>query len=58
MRKLVREVDAPHPQGDGLSRREINADLTAMGVDFHSKAGLAELKTIRDDARAKRGRRS
>jgi len=54
--RYVHEVDTPHPAGNDLSRREINADLTAMGVNFHSSAGVTELALLRREERRKRGR--
>ncbi len=35
-----------------LTRREIEADLTAMGEDFDPTADLADLRKQRDEARA------
>lgn len=39
---------------DGLSRREINADLTEMGVEFDPYAPRDELIRLRDEGRAAR----
>lgn len=39
---------------EGLSRREINADLTALNVEFDPYGDRAELLKLRDEARAAR----
>lgn len=38
----------------GLSRREINADLTALNVEFDPYGDRTELLKLRDEARAAR----
>lgn len=37
---------------EGLSRREINADLTALNVEFDPYGDRTELLKLRDEARA------
>lgn len=39
---------------EGLSRREINADLTALNVEFDPYGDRTELLKLRDEARAAR----
>lgn len=39
---------------EGLSRREINADLTALNVEFDPYGDRTELLKLRDEAKAKK----
>lgn len=39
---------------EGLSRREINADLTALNIEFDPYGDRTELLKLRDEARAAR----
>lgn len=48
-KKAKAEETAGNPP---LTRREIEADLTAMGEDFNPAADLDELRRVRDEARA------
>lgn len=54
--KLREALDALlDDDSDGVSRRELNADLAALEVEFDPDADKAELLKLRDDARAAKG---
>ena len=42
------------PAANGLTHAEIEADLTAMGVDFDPRQSADELLALRDDTRFER----
>lgn len=48
------DIDAPNEDANGLTLREIHADLMALNVDFDPADSAADLLVIRDVARAER----
>lgn len=54
--KLREALDALlDDDSDGISRRELNADLTKLEVEFDPDGDKAELLKLRDDALAAKG---